>query len=189
MRQPLLQLEVIGKPESAGSKKSIPARRKDGSYVFGGNGRLVVNTVEDNKKAKPWMQQVAWTARSEWGSRPLLTDPLAVEFIFVRERPKGHYRTGRFAGVLKDWALLAFPTTKPDVLKQARAVEDALSGIVYRDDAQIVDERIVKVYGAPQRVVIRIYEADPALAGLDVREDEMPIPELPEVEQPSLLAA
>ena len=36
----------------------------------------------------------------------------------------------------------------PDVLKLARGVEDALTGIVWRDDAQIVNESLNKVVGA-----------------------------------------
>jgi Holliday junction resolvase RusA-like endonuclease len=45
---------------------------------------------------------------------------------------------------------------KPDVLKLARAVEDALTGILYRDDAQIVTEVLRKRYGDPPRVEIRL---------------------------------
>lgn len=39
----------------------------------------------------------------------------------------------------------------PDVLKLARGVEDALTGIVWRDDAQIVNESLSKVVVAPPR--------------------------------------
>jgi Holliday junction resolvase RusA-like endonuclease len=35
-------------------------------------------------------------------------------------------------------------------------VEDALSGVTYRDDAQIVDERLRKHFGEPARVVITL---------------------------------
>jgi len=35
------------------------------------------------------------------------------------------------------------------VLKLARAVEDALTGVIWADDAQIVDEVIRKRYGRP----------------------------------------
>jgi len=42
------------------------------------------------------------------------------------------------------------------VLKLARGVEDALSGILYMDDAQIVSERLTKLYGSPARVEITV---------------------------------
>jgi hypothetical protein len=57
------------------------------------------------------------------------------------------YGTGRNANVLKDWAKDAKPTAKPDLLKLGRAVEDAMSGIIYRDDSQIVEEALLKHYG------------------------------------------
>ena len=69
-----------------------------------------------------------------------------VEFVFHRRRPKGHFGSGRNAGVVKASAP-AHPTSRPDVLKLARAAEDALTGIVWHDDAAIVDERLRKVWG------------------------------------------
>jgi Holliday junction resolvase RusA-like endonuclease len=44
------------------------------------------------------------------------------------------------------------------VLKLARAVEDALTGVVWRDDAEIVAEGLAKLYGTPERVEISITE-------------------------------
>ena len=48
------------------------------------------------------------------------------------------------------------------MLKLARAVEDALTGIVWRDDAQIVDEQLSKVYGEPARVEVDVAELEHA---------------------------
>lgn len=42
------------------------------------------------------------------------------------------------------------------MLKLARAAEDALTGILWRDDAQICDEVIRKRYGEPARVEIEV---------------------------------
>jgi Holliday junction resolvase RusA-like endonuclease len=38
-------------------------------------------------------------------------------------------------------------TTKPDADKLARAILDSLTGVCWRDDAQVVDLRARKVYG------------------------------------------
>jgi len=80
--------------------------------------------------------------------------------IFTKARPKGHYGTGRNAGILKDWALDLMPTGKPDVLKLGRAIEDAMNGVVYLDDSQIVEEHLSKVYGAKPgaKVIIQTFE-------------------------------
>jgi Holliday junction resolvase RusA-like endonuclease len=69
---------------------------------------------------------------------------LSVSMVFVVAEPKTHRTsTGALsaAGRRQPW-----PTTRPDLLKLARAIEDALTGVVYRDDALIVQERLVKDY-------------------------------------------
>jgi Holliday junction resolvase RusA-like endonuclease len=56
------------------------------------------------------------------------------------------------------------------VLKLARAVEDALTGVLWRDDAQIAIEQLSKHYAErdePERVRVRVealLEIAPALA-------------------------
>lgn len=55
-------------------------------------------------------------------------------------RPKDHFST---AGVIKQWAP-RFPTKKPDLDKTLRAIKDALTGIVYVDDSQVVVVTIAK---------------------------------------------
>jgi Holliday junction resolvase RusA-like endonuclease len=46
----------------------------------------------------------------------------------------------------------------PDTLKLARAVEDALSGIVWVNDSRIVDERIRKRWGDRSAVRIKVFK-------------------------------
>lgn len=137
-----IHIVVYGKAAPQGSKKAVPT--KQGWRV-----------VDDNeKKGKPWKANVAAAAMDQYGG-PLLTVALDVEMIFVVARRKGDYGTGRNAEVLKDNAPLQ-PTVMPDVLKLARGVEDALTGVVWRDDALIVNESLQKRYGDRERVEIRI---------------------------------
>ena len=49
-------------------------------------------------------------------------------------------------------------TTMPDIDKLARCALDALTGIVFRDDAQIVDLHATKRYGEPERAELTIRE-------------------------------
>ncbi len=150
----MIQFTVYGHAMPGGSKKA---------FVHPGSGRAVIVDASNNKS---WRQEVACAAR-EAMERAGLADPLlcalSVSFVFYRPRPKGHHGTGRNEGVVKASAP-AFPATRPDVLKLARAVEDSLTGIVYGDDAQIVDERLVKRWGSPERceVVVRPAE-EPAM--------------------------
>lgn len=138
---------VIGHPMPGGSKKG---------FVHPHTKRVVI--VEDSRN-KPWRAAVAAAglqARAEWGVE-LSDQPLHVEFTFYRARPLSHYGTGRNADTLKTNAP-AHPTTRPDVLKLARAAEDSLTGVLYEDDAQIVTEILHKRWGTPERVDITIRE-------------------------------
>jgi Holliday junction resolvase RusA-like endonuclease len=150
-----IALTVIGQPQTAGSKRAFVLRRRDGSLVTRAGGSPVVNVTDDNAKSKDWKSAVAWSARQALpAGAELLRGALRVEFTFYRPRPKGHFRTN---GELNRQGLEApFPTTKPDVLKLARAAEDALTGVVWHDDAQIVEEVLRKVWGEPARLEIVI---------------------------------
>ena len=50
------------------------------------------------------------------------------------------------------------PTKKPDADNVEKIVLDAINGIAWRDDAQVVDLRTTKVYGAVPRVEVEIDE-------------------------------
>lgn len=151
----VLRFEVAGKAEPAGSKRAFVPQKNGQPFRSKTNGRIVVSVVDDNPNGRDWKNRVGDAARQQWGARLLLTAPLWLKVTFYLLRPKGHHGTGRNAAVVKESAP-QFPATKPDVLKLTRAVEDALSGIIYADDAQIVSERIDKRYGDKPRVEIEI---------------------------------
>lgn len=100
--------------------------------------------IDDCKESKNWRSTVALFARSHLPPGfTLMTEPLKVEFTFYRSRPQGH--SGK-KGLNKHGLETPYPVTKPDVLKLARAVEDALTQVIWVDDAQIVSELILKRY-------------------------------------------
>jgi Holliday junction resolvase RusA-like endonuclease len=59
---------------------------------------------------------------------------------------------------------------KPDLDNFVKAVKDALKGLVYRDDSQIVRLAASKDYGDPLRVEIRIEELSHERADRDSKE-------------------
>ena len=150
-----LSFVVYGEAVPTGSKRAGFNRK---------TGRSFTIPDEGSKRRDAWrdqIQQVAGRimARTLTGQMTgLLTGPLRLELHFYRARPRGHYGTGRNEGVLKPSAP-AFPTTKPDVTKLTRAVEDALTGIVWRDDAQVVELTARKFYGTPERVEVMVETA------------------------------
>lgn len=142
----MIRFTVLGTPATAGSKRAFPFRRKDGS--------LGVNVTHDDAKTKSWRAIVVDAARSVYTGPPL-DGPIRLTLTFIRPRPQGHYRTGKNAGQLKD-AAPKHPIAKPDCTKLTRAVEDALKSIAWRDDSQIVEQSIKKVFGEPAGCVVEI---------------------------------
>lgn len=137
---------------------AAPAGSKHG-FVNRKTGRVII--TDDAKRSRPWKNDVTAAAIDALGDTEgrlpePLDGPLLLEITFWVSRPKGHYGTGRNADKVKPGAPWA-PTVKPDLLKLARAVEDALTGIVYRDDAQITAETLQKAYTTGQpRTEIRV---------------------------------
>jgi Holliday junction resolvase RusA-like endonuclease len=108
---------------------------------------------EDNPATKPWRMAVAWEATAAMQGAHPLSGPLELSALFYFPRPKSHYRTGKHADELKDTAP-DYCATKPDADKLLRAIGDALTGIVCRDDAQFVRVTARKLYGTPRAVVV-----------------------------------
>lgn len=155
--------EVQGVAQTAGSKRAFALTRRDGSIIRrpgrdGRPGAPIINVTDDNRRSRGWKETVAWSARRALGQMPLLAGPLEVEFTFFRVRPKSHF--------LKDGSLskeghdTPYPATKPDALKLARAAEDALTGIIWNDDAQIVTEVLRKRWDGCARMTVKVWWGD-----------------------------
>lgn len=133
----------------------IPQGSMKAFVIRGGNraGRAAVTS--DNPKLKSFRQEVAIAAiqakQGLFEDSPELEDqptifgkhePVRVRMEFYFARPPSIPRK-RLQMVVK-----------PDLSKLLRAAEDALTGIIYADDAQIVRASIHKSYGVPERVEI-----------------------------------
>lgn len=155
-----ITFEVLGKPQPKGSKRSFPImNRKTGFPILGKGGRPIINTVEDNPNAGKWMQAVAYAFKVENGKKNdarLFEGALRLEVVFYLLRPQGHLtKSGKLSSSWKP-----FPTVKPDITKLVRGIEDALNGVAWRDDSQIVDQKVSKRYGPELKAVVTIAEID-----------------------------
>lgn len=101
--------------------------------------------TESNPNTRPWRAAVAAEAAIAMKDHMTLVGPIHLDVVFEFTRPKGHYGTGKNAHALKGSAP-RFHTSKPDVDKLARAIGDALTGIVFRDDSQISRLTVAKLY-------------------------------------------
>ncbi len=145
---------VYGIPAPQGSKRAMPQSKigANGKRYFTGK----VNLIESSAKVKPWRAAVHEEARKHFPAP--IPGAVAVDLWFYLPRPKEHYRTGRFAHLLKPSAP-AFPAVKPDGDKLIRSTLDALTTAgAYRDDAAVVDYTAKKRYadGCQPGAVIRV---------------------------------
>lgn len=108
------------------------------AFVPKGWTRAVVTTA--NPKNKGWQQLVAEAASDMLRRQPgfvLIEDAAIVRVVFYLPRPKA----------IKDKSLPH--TKKPDLDKLVRSVKDALSSVVWRDDALVVEIAARKEYARP----------------------------------------
>jgi Holliday junction resolvase RusA-like endonuclease len=68
---------------------------------------------------------------------------------FVMPRPNNHFNYGEELKM----GMPFYHTVKPDRIKLARAVEDALTGIIWVDDSQCCDGPIIKRYPIPDEKI------------------------------------
>ncbi|AEW93000.1 hypothetical protein SCATT_06290 [Streptantibioticus cattleyicolor NRRL 8057 = DSM 46488] len=121
----MFEMVVWGIPGPQGSKTPK-------GYRISRNGKRVPVLVESSAKVKPWREAVAAAARVRLRSLPrwtLLTEALAVGMHFTMPAPQ-RMPQGR-----------VYPSVYPDLSKLVRSTEDALTGVVWKDDGLIVAYR------------------------------------------------
>lgn len=125
------RLRVAGVPAPQGSK----TRGRHGSMY------------ESSKLVGPWRERVGLAA-AELVDEPTRA-PVVLSLKFTTARPSSHLKRdgGLRAGAPQ------FPS-RPDVDKLARAVLDALTGVLYVDDGQVAELHLTKGYGAEPGVEI-----------------------------------
>ena len=138
----MIQFTVYGKPQPQGSSRAFMIK-----------GRPVITS--SNKKLKPYRQEIAQTAL-EARDKNIAPSGLPVEMVFGKHEPvvlEVNFFMTKPPSVPKKRTQLV---VKPDLDKLIRAVNDALTGIIFLDDAQVVQVRATKNYGAPERTVIMV---------------------------------
>jgi Holliday junction resolvase RusA-like endonuclease len=141
-----ITITVPGKPIAKGSAKWVKSK-STGKSVPTRNEPLAEWQARVSEFAQTQCQRCFDRATSFGGTPWAAPIYLEAEFRFIR--PKHHYKGGnRERGTLKHGAP-AFPIGRPDRGKLLRCIEDALTGIVYVDDAQVVKGDVSKVYGTP----------------------------------------
>lgn len=144
-----LTFVVYCTPTPQGSKRGwvIPGKN-------GGKPRAIV--ADANSKTKPYRQAISQTVIECLAKAPETPNlasarvPVSLTLGFYFAKPKSARKR-------------IFPSVKPDIDKLVRSTLDALTGILFEDDAQVVDLHCGKYYGSPERVEItmRSFAGDP----------------------------
>lgn len=148
---PVISFFVPGIPAPGGSKRAFPIK-KGGQYT----GRVAIVDA-GGQKTKDWRSSVVQFAYDAMKLKnfPPLNGALCIFVDFIMPRPKYHY--GK-SGLKNDAP--EFHTIAPDATKLMRSTEDAMKGIVFKDDSQLSEQRIVKRYGDKPGCMIRVQQCD-----------------------------
>ncbi len=128
-----IQFQVHGKPQPQGSSKA---------FIPKGWKRAIITS--DNKTLKPWRQDVSQIAMEAMSGQVATESPVQVRIWFQFLRPKSVKNT------------VLHKTTKPDIDKLQRSILDSMTGIVFRDDSQVVHLEGFKQFGLTEGVVVRV---------------------------------
>jgi crossover junction endodeoxyribonuclease RusA len=100
--------------------------------------------VESSKNVKPWRQDVKFAALSakptNWDTAPAMS--LSVVFRF--KRPSSHY--GKKNALRPSAPLHCTSARNGDIEKLIRSTNDALTGVLFDDDRQVVTVTATKRY-------------------------------------------
>ncbi|MGJ9460306.1 RusA family crossover junction endodeoxyribonuclease [Oceanobacillus sp. CF4.6] len=142
----MIEFTIPGQPIPQGRPRAGKIRygKKKGSTV-----------LYDPKESKEYKQYVSLIAQ-QYAPKIPVEAPLSVQMKIYRQIPKSTTKKDRelYLSGLKR------PVTKPDGSNYAKGIEDALNGIIYKDDSQIVDLQVSKYYSDNPRVEIRIQDTD-----------------------------
>lgn len=105
-------------------------------------------------KTKAYEQQIADAARVAMGNKLQTTEPVQVNLNVFVPIPASWSKLKRQLAQKG----VVYPTTKPDIDNVTKAVFDAMNGIVFQDDKQIVNQLVTKRYSDNPRVEARVYE-------------------------------
>jgi len=125
-----LPARPIGKARPAFSTKE----RKDGSKFTSARNTQI---TEEGK--------FLLFCLNKWGKKKPILKAMNADFIFVFERPKCHWGTGRNAEKLKP-SSPEYHIIKPDIDNIMKIILDSLNGIIFKDDSQVVSGKYEKRY-------------------------------------------
>lgn len=137
----MIKIIVYGEPVAQGRPRATTV-----------NGRVRMYDPKKSRDFKHYLKLAASKHRPE----QLIEGPISLEVKVYKPTLKSFSKKKKAAaeaGQLR-------PTTKPDVSNYLKLIEDALTGVIWKDDSQIIDCSISKYYSETPRTEIQIKEMD-----------------------------
>jgi Holliday junction resolvase RusA-like endonuclease len=131
--------------------EAVPLRAPQFHNIKTRDGRSFVSAYQPSH-VKKYQTHVRMKAEEVMREREPLTGPLVLVATFVMPVPKS------FSKRRHGQALVGAerPITRPDCSNLLKALEDAMTGIVYRDDSQIVEVYVRKMYGDKPQMSVEV---------------------------------
>lgn len=107
---------------------------------------------------------IAHAAQQAMAGAPLLEDAAACN-VFIDSPVPSSWSAKKQRAALAGEVL---PTTRPDADNVVKAVFDGCNGVLWRDDAQVVDLRVRKRYSAVPCVRVEVWRVSQPLGGAGV---------------------
>ena len=134
----VLSFEIPGQPIGQGRPKFSTI-----------NGHARAYDPEKSRNYKAYIRMLATQAMKDSGFT-MIEGACSIEIFAFFEVPKSKSKKFREAALNG----LERPTKKPDLSNIIKGIEDALNGLVYKDDSSIVYLSIAKVYSDIPRVEV-----------------------------------
>ena len=139
MGEEMIEFTVLGIPAPKGSMKSFAMLR---------NGKPFAVTTAANPRTKSWQNEVTVMAQGHAPKDGPLRGAVKLVVYFMMPRPKTLPKK------------VVYHIKKPDTDKLLRVIKDALSGVIYRDDAQVVEVQAKKDYYHTTGAIIRVFDLE-----------------------------
>lgn len=139
-----VRFDIPGPPKAQGRAKTRIVTAKGSGRQFAS----IYTPAATRKEAG----EVRYLASRQMGDRAPFEGPIQITLSFLMAVPTSFSKTAQ-REALAGWR---FPAKKPDYDNLAKLVCDAMNGIVYRDDSQIVTAFITKRYAEQPTVLVSV---------------------------------
>lgn len=128
----MIEFEVLGKPQG----KARPRLGKYGTYT--------------PTKTKNYEELVRYSFKNKYKNFTPLEGALEATIYAIFEVPKSYSKKKRLELLKTTFNY----THKPDTDNIAKIILDSLNGLAYKDDSQVVQLKVCKMYGEQEKVVV-----------------------------------